>query len=728
MGRRHIRLLFSALIIALVTTYAFAPILQSGFVQWDDEQNFLTNIDFRGLGLHQLGWAFTTRLVGVYQPIAWLLLAAQYHIWQLHPLGYHLTSLLMHAANSILVFFLAVALTRRLAVPKVLKDHWAEAGCLLGALFFAVHPLRVEVVAWASCQPYLPCAFFSLLCWLIHLKITGNPSSRGYMWRSLLMLCATCAMLCKAVAVTIPLQLIFLDLILSPEPRAALRQAIGDRAKIPLYLLALGMSFVTLWARRGIEQSPYAIDPSPLARLLQAFYAVKLYLEKTIYPQNISAFYAMPDPLPYQTILASLMVITITFLLLWLVRRRFPAAPLIALSSLVILLPNLGLTPISSAVAADRYSYMASIGPCSMLAMGWLALIHWRFSLRFPLFIGFLAGAVVLTLVCRAQSRIWHDSTALWQHALAHGGDAQEIVHNNLGMAYFRENKWQDAAAEFSRAIAINPHYALAHANRGVLFLKQGQYEKGAVEFNEALRWSPASYQARMGLAVIALTTQTTKEARAHLFEAMRIHPADPGALDLMARILVKEHDIENAQRFIAESLAANPFHGALYNTQGLIFLLTAKIDAAALSFEHALALDPHLDEAYLNLADTRMEQGRFDEAMSLYQAALKTPQPREPVLFGMGRALMAKGRFPEALSLWGELLQKNPNHALAHQNMGLAFSALGQYPAALMHMREAVRLIPASGKVDVRKDLIGILHRAGLHKEAATEEALLEE
>ncbi len=153
-----------AIPLALIVVYAFIPILANDFVDWDDHVNFLTNTHFRGLGAAQVRWAWTTTRLGVYQPLAWMLFEAQYVCCRFDPRGYHLTSLLLQVANAVVLYVLTVALLVRCRTDSCLESPWAcfvSAG--LATALFAVHPLRVEPVAWLSCQPYLPCAYSR--CW-----------------------------------------------------------------------------------------------------------------------------------------------------------------------------------------------------------------------------------------------------------------------------------------------------------------------------------------------------------------------------------------------------------------------------------------------------------------------------------------------------------------------------------------------------------------------------------
>ena len=144
-----------AIALVLLAALTFSSVLTYGFVFVDDLGNFLNNPDYRGLGWSQFSWAWRTQLMGVYQPLGWLILSAQYVGWGLEPSGYHLVSVLFHSINVVLFFRLTTELLARARPDLPTADR--SAGAALAASLFAIHPLRAEVVAWASCQPYLPC-------------------------------------------------------------------------------------------------------------------------------------------------------------------------------------------------------------------------------------------------------------------------------------------------------------------------------------------------------------------------------------------------------------------------------------------------------------------------------------------------------------------------------------------------------------------------------------------
>ncbi len=192
--------------------YAFIPSLGNEFVVWDDDQNFLANPNFRGLGAAQVKWAWTTFWFGAYQPFAWLLFETQYVFRQLDPRGYHLTSLLLQVANAVVLYVLTVALLVRCRINSCLESPWkCSLSAGLATALFAVHPLRVEAVAWASCQPYLPCILFSMLAVLVYLRAFPMDSSPRWGWLAGSFLLFVTALLFKAVAVSLPAVLLILD-------------------------------------------------------------------------------------------------------------------------------------------------------------------------------------------------------------------------------------------------------------------------------------------------------------------------------------------------------------------------------------------------------------------------------------------------------------------------------------------------------------------------------------
>ena len=269
------------LVLALVflCVLAFAPVGWNQFVNWDDDLNFQGNNDFRGLGVRQIEWAWRTQLLGVYQPLGWMIHEVEYVCWGLDPRAYHLVSVVFHIVNALLLFLLTMRVVR-IRLPEQAKNHQTSlaVAAALGAALFALHPLRVEVVAWASCQTYLPCVTFYLLSLLAYLNAHTRPA-RTRLWLALSWVCFFAALLCKAVAVTLPCAMLLLDqFILTPRPRR--RWAV---VVLRLLYLVPAAVFMVIAVRARSTTMPLSQD-GVYSRIACASTSVWFYSIKTVCP------------------------------------------------------------------------------------------------------------------------------------------------------------------------------------------------------------------------------------------------------------------------------------------------------------------------------------------------------------------------------------------------------------------------------------------------------------
>ena len=512
------RIWLVAIPLAVITIYAFSPILENGFVLWDDDENFLDNPYFRGLGAAQVKWAWTTFLVGVYQPLAWLLFETEYLFRQLDPRAYHFTSLALQVCNAVVLYVLTVALLTRCQTESCFESPWTcslSAG--LATALFAVHPLRVEAVAWASCQPYLPCILFSMLSVLAYLRAFPMDSSPRRSWLVGSFLLFVAALLFKAVAVSLPAVLLILDVY--PLRRfgegagrwfgASARSALLE--KIPFVMVSLVFMGLAIAAR---VQSPFLIEQYDASEAIaQACYAIWFYIEKTVLPLDLIAFYPLPKGLnwlafPYSLSIVATLAMTAG---LFLLRRRWPGLLAAWVSYLVILAPNSGIIRNNSfVIAADRYSYMAMLGSVMLAAAGFCRL--WRMAWRWhpQAAVGMIAiglGALLgLTALTRDQCRTWLNSETLWTHVLTHGGNSSFVAHNNLGEALRARGSDQAAEAHFIEALRLSPGYVEAHIQLGHILQPKGSDQEAEAYFTEALRLNPGYADAHNNLGECPLS------------------------------------------------------------------------------------------------------------------------------------------------------------------------------------------------------------------------------
>jgi Flp pilus assembly protein TadD len=610
-GRAFIWLV--AIPLALVVIAAFVPALDNGFVNWDDEENFLENPFYRGLGVAQVKWAWSTFWVGVYQPLAWMLLEAQYVCWKLDPRGYHLTSLALHAANAVVLYALTVTMLRRCGRDSLCESRWklaASAG--LATALFMVHPLRVEAVAWASCQPYLPCALFSMLAVLAYLRSFGRGLSRRWGWLLGSFLLYLAAVLSKAVAVSLPVVLLIVDYYPlrrfgNGEEQWDIRSAFKACCeKLPFIMVSLVFMGLAVAAK---PQSRFSIEQYRAgASVAQACYGVWFYLFKTAIPVDMIAFYPTPRELDWQLPRFFLRIIGTlgTSIGLIVMRRRWPGLLAAWLSYLVILAPNSGLIRISDQIAADRYSYMAMLGLVIVGAAGVCRLWSLPAQVQLRAISITMLGALAMLVLFRftqEQCRTWHDSETMWNHAFDHGAGESWVAHYNLGLVLSRQGKFDDAAAQFAESVRLDAGRAEAHNNLGVVRYNQGNLEEAAEHYTQALRLNPSKADAHNNLGVVLYGQGKLAEAAGQYTEALRLDPRYAHAHNNLGAVLLDQGRLAEAEAQFAEALRLDPGYGDAHDNLGDVLARGGKYEQAVAQFAEALRKNPSDGEAYHNRA-----------------------------------------------------------------------------------------------------------------------------
>ena len=498
-------------VIILTVVVAFLPTFRNGFVIWDDDLNFTNNTAYRGLGTTQISWMFTTLTGGHYQPLAWLTLGLDYSLWGMDARGYHATSLLLHVANAVCCYFLIRALLEAATPPTNGVRHrrrdrrpasWHDdparvrIAAAFGALVFALHPLRVESVAWVSERRDVLSGLFLLLTVLAYLRAHA-PAIPSRTRRRLILLSLACfvaSLLSKAWGMTLPVVLLILDLY--PLRRRArgepLRAIVVE--KLPYAVLAAAAAAMALGAQSLMPQMRTLAEHGIVARLAQAAYGLLFYPWTTLVPLRLSPAYLleMPlDPTAPRYVVSAVIVAAIAAAAI-VVGRRLPWA-LAALGCYVVTVsPVLGLAQTGPQLVADRYSYLATI-PFAVLAAAAFAVT----SVGRERAVGLVAALtlVVLATLTFQQTRIWHDSVTLWTHTLAIDPD-NYIAWGNRGWARQLDGDLAGAIDDYNGAIAANPRYALAYYDRGSARDERGELDAALADYDRAIDLDPRDARA----------------------------------------------------------------------------------------------------------------------------------------------------------------------------------------------------------------------------------------
>ncbi|HWN80905.1 MAG TPA: hypothetical protein VNM87_02300, partial [Candidatus Udaeobacter sp.] len=379
----------AAVLVFAVVFLAFLRCLGSGFVDWDDTDNFLRNPSYRGVGAEQIRWMFTTFHMGHFQPLTWLTLGLDY-TWAKALLGdgmdaraYHFTNVLLHATNAVLFTFVAL---RLLAAGTAAPGPALIYAAAFAGLFFGAHPMRVESVAWVTERRDLLSSFFflaSILCYLHWLGRGRNRDPRAY---ALTLGCFVLGLLSKVSVVVLPMVLLVIDVFPLRRTRTeGWRRLLVEKA--PFFGLSLVFGLIA-----SIGQARhhwlYTLDQHPpAARIAQSFYGLAFYVWKTVLPVGLLPIYEMHfpvNPLDPRFVVAAILVV-LAAAGIFVARRRLPGLAAAAVAYVIVLAPVIGIAQNGSQEVADRYSYVSCMG-WAILAAGAL-LTAWmaRPSLRKPL-------------------------------------------------------------------------------------------------------------------------------------------------------------------------------------------------------------------------------------------------------------------------------------------------------------------------------------------------------
>ena len=553
-------------VVVAVTFVAFLPVLDAGFLNWDDDVNLLDNPRYRGLGWTQLRWMFTTMLLGHYIPITWMSFGLNYVLGGMNPWGYHLGNLLLHATNAGLFYLvarrlLAAAFGKAVAVPFLPREGGAEpdvalsVGAAFAALVFGVHPLRVESVAWVTERRDVLCGLFSLLTVLAYLTAhrRGRPVRLHTGWYWTAVGCFALALLSKSMVVSLPLALLVIDIyplgrmsFAAPEWRARAGRLVVEKLPFLALSAAISVTMVAVGQRQQIMTSLKTLGVAE--RLAISGYGLIFYLWTSVVPWPLSPFYELPYrvmPLSPRYLLPAAAVVIITVAVI-LARRRWPAGLAVWLAYVLLLLPVIGIIHNGRQIAADRYSYLSGLefGVLAGGALAWLQRERGRLK-------AWVVSAAVLVAVlvivgwaaaaCR-QSKIWHDMETLWRWAQEVDPDCA-VCNINLGAELVASpardpQRALEAEALFRHAITLRPDRDFAYHGLGVALVLQRRYDEAERAFREYMKRDPSSAIGVADLGLLRLSQNRYGEAIPLLRRALAMAPGVPRLTAELARAM----------------------------------------------------------------------------------------------------------------------------------------------------------------------------------------------
>jgi tetratricopeptide (TPR) repeat protein len=635
-----------------------------------DDQHYLFDSPHVASGLtwQGIGWAFTTGYFCNWHPLTWISFMLDSQVYGMNPRGFLLTNLLLHTGNCILLFLLLKAMTKR---------FWPS---LLVAGLFALHPLHVESVAWASERKDVLSTFFflcTLLAYVRYVTISRTPANehpptgpnasrithQASRYRLLALLFFSFALMSKPMVVTLPFVLLLLDF--WPLQRFqifeynSLRSNLPRllREKITFFILAVAASIVTYAVQKNGGAVSSVADFSIPRRIANSLLAYAEYLSKTFWPANLSAVYPMPLQLHVgQIALAATLLGSLTVFFAFAARQK-PFVVTGWLWFLGTLVPVIGLVQAGAQAMADRYMYIPSIGLFVLVVWGLGSFLSAR---KRPIFVAASVAALSACVVCtHFQLAYWRDSETLFRHAIAAVPD-NYLGYDNLGKALQDQGRKEEAVACWNKAVQLAPQYAQAQYNLGTVLLEQGKEEEAVLHLKAAVKAAPGDANAHQNLGNAYLNLGNLAEATVQYAESAALMPNVP----IFRRVL------------------------------GSVLLRQSRWSEAALVLADAVRLEPTSAEANRNLGVALIRQGRGADALTWFSEAVRL-QPDSEMRFNLGLALLDQHQPARAAEQFAECLRLNPNETSSHYRLAAALSQQHDVKGAIFHYHEALRLTP---------------------------------
>ena len=468
------QILIIYVVLAAVILAVFWQVNQFDFITLDDPVYVTLNRHIRsGITLDGFRWAFFTTYAEFWHPLTWLSLMFDYQLYGLNAGGYHMTNLILHILSTLLLFWLFNRMTGAI---------WRSA---FVAALFALHPLRVESVAWIAERKDVLSAFFWMLTFCLYVYYTEKPAIKRYL---LVLFCFVCALMSKPIVVTLPVIMILLDY----WPLKRFESKKGNlilwqlREKIPFFVFSAVFSIITFYAQRPVPVKLFPLS----SRLANAPVSFVTYLEKTFWPLDLAVFYPFTSQIQvWKVVFASLLILLISAAVIVAV-KRLPYLFVGWLWYATTILPVIGIIQVGNHAMTDRYTYLPSVGIAIMLAWG-IPLLFPREYIRkkvlFPAGIAFLA---IMALLAWQQCGYWKNSIALFNHTLQITKD-NTLAYHHLGFVYDELGQYQLAINNYNEAIRIKPDYAKYYNNRGAAYANLGQYQRAIEDYNQAIRLKP---------------------------------------------------------------------------------------------------------------------------------------------------------------------------------------------------------------------------------------------
>ncbi len=626
MNKTYKYLVVMFLIMASLCSYG--RIVNNDFINFDDNVYVTENHHIQsGINPESVQWAFGAFLSKNWHPLTWLSHMLDWSLFGGNPSGHHLVNLLLHMGTVLFLFFF---------LNKTTQNVWPSA---FVAALFALHPLRVESVAWAAERKDVLSMFFGSACLYAYACYASTLKLSKYF---LCLILFVFGLMAKSMLVTLPFIFLLIDYwplgrwqeaLRKFHPREGGASSVKSRGhiisnllleKAPFVFFVILSSVMTVWAQ-------YVVDEARLpftARVAHAINAYMIYLIKIFWPVDLAVYYPFePSFSLWRILFFGFILIGMTVFCLNNIKRK----PFLFVGwfwYLGALVPVIGLVPVNAPMA-DHYTYLPSIGITIMLVWSIFSFVQDNRFKKLFLFPAGISVLIILAFLTSRQCGYWKNDLELFGHALRVTKN-NEMAHNNFGLALFKDGYEQEAIHYFNMAIGIKPHFDLPYYNRGNAYFKLGSFEKAIADYDYAIRLDPdyaEGYYSR-GDAFVKLGRY--RDALQDFDKAVLLKPDYAKAYNNRGIVYGMLGRYDLAIKNFNEIIRRQPDYASAYCNRGFAFYRLGRYENAIDDYSNAIRLNPDYVRAYFNRADAYLKLGQYHRATDDLNKAVSLKKDHE--------------------------------------------------------------------------------------------------
>ena len=650
--------LLPALLLFAVVVGTFLPSLRNEFIEYDDSVYVYNNEHVKpGLSWDGIVWSFSDVSTGNWHPLTWFTHMLDAQLYGGAAWGHHLTSVLLHAINTTLLF---------VVLRRITGAVWASVAA---AVLFGLHPMRVESVTWICERKDVLSGFF----WIVSLWAYGRfveeaskPTTKAKRFYLVSILLFFCGLMSKPVMVTFPCVLLLLDF-WPLERWKTMRFGKLIVEKLPFFLLTALVCSLTYVAQKHTGMMNPLADLNLSERLQNTPVAYIRYLAKAFWPIDLCALYPHPGQWPIVLVLGSLVLVAAITVFVFLQRKQRPYLLTGWLWFLGTLVPMIGIVQVGAQSMADRYSYIPIIGICIALGMSVANLA--KNSGLTPAWLCIGGVALVCAMLTRQQISYWHDNASVWRRAIA-VTDRNFEAHYRLARALAIQGDLDAAIVEFNTVVELRPGFAEAHYSLGKALALKGQLDQALARFQRAVEIDPSNVVALNNVGNILLQRGRFNEAMGNFRRVLEIQADNGPAHSNLGYALVQLGQVDEAIAHLQKAVEFQPRNSSAHNNLGSVYLRRRDFTGAVTEFQIVLQLEPDSVEACNNLGSSYLALGKLEEAIQTFRAAIALQPGSAELRRNLGFALSQQGRLDEAIREFEEAVRLKPDYVDARTQL----------------------------------------------------------